>query len=59
MSQSSVLLEERKGSRLTELSAQQRPEVSAIFRALGDDKSLTFLTQLRCRQEIVTYLLEI
>ena len=41
MSQSSVLLEERKGSRLTELSVQQRPEVSAIFRALGDDKSLT------------------
>jgi hypothetical protein len=41
VSQSSVLLEERKGSRLTELSAQQRPEVSAIFRALGDDKSLT------------------
>ena len=41
MSQSSVLLEERKGSRLTELSVQQRPEVSAIFRALEDDKSLT------------------
>ena len=41
MSQLSVLLEERKGSRLTELSVQQRPEVSAIFRALGDDKSLT------------------
>jgi len=41
VSQSSVLLEERKGSRLTELSVQQRPEVSAIFRALGDDKSLT------------------
>ena len=41
MSQSSVLLEERKGSQLTELSIQQRPEVSAIFRALGDDKSLT------------------
>ena len=41
MSQSSVLLEERKGSRLTEISGQQRPEVSAIFRALGDDKSLT------------------
>ena len=41
MSQSSVLLEERKGSRLTELIVQQRPEVSAIFRALGDDKSLT------------------
>ena len=41
MSQSSVLLEERKGSRLTEISGQQRPEVSAIFRALEDDKSLT------------------
>jgi hypothetical protein len=41
VSQSSVLLDERKGSQLTELSVQQRPEVSAIFRALGDDKSLT------------------
>ena len=41
MSELSVLLEERKSSRLTELSVQQRPEVSAIFRALGDDKSLT------------------
>ena len=41
MSQLCVLLEERKGSRLTELIVQQRPEVSAIFRALGDDKSLT------------------
>ena len=41
MSELSVLLEERKDSRLTELSVQQRPEVSAIFRALGDDKSLT------------------
>ena len=41
MSELSVLLEERKSSQLTELSVQQRPEVSAIFRALGDDKSLT------------------
>ena len=41
MSQSSVLIEERKSSQLTELRAQQRPEVSAIFRALSDDKSLT------------------
>jgi hypothetical protein len=41
VSQSSVLLEERKGSQLTELRVQRRPEVSTIFRALGDDKSLT------------------
>ena len=40
MSELSVLLKEEKGSQLTELSVQQRPEVSAIFRALGDDKSL-------------------
>ena len=41
MSQSSVLVEERNNSQLTEVRAQQRPEVSAIFRAMGDDKSLT------------------
>ena len=41
MSQSSVLIEERNNSQLTEVRAQQRPEVSAIFRALADDKSLT------------------
>ena len=41
MSQSSVLIEERNNSQLTEQRAQQRPEVSAIFRALSDDKSLT------------------
>ena len=41
MSQSSVLIEERNNSQLKELRAQQRPEVSAIFRALSDDKSLT------------------
>lgn len=41
MSQSSVLIEERNISQLTELRAQQGPEVSAIFRALSDDKSLT------------------
>ena len=41
MSQSSVLIEKRNNSQLTELRAQQRPEVSAIFRALSDDKSLT------------------
>ena len=41
MSQSSVLIEERNNSQLTEVRAQQRPEVSAIFRALSDDKSLT------------------
>ena len=41
MSQSSVLIEERNNSPLTELAVHQRPEVSAIFRALSDDKSLT------------------
>ena len=41
MSQSSVLIEERNNSQLTELVVHQRPEVSAIFRALSDDKSLT------------------
>ena len=41
MSQSSVLIEERNNSQLTELAVHQRPEVSAIFRALSDDKSLT------------------
>ena len=41
MSQSSVLIEKRKSSQLTEQRALQRPEVSAIFRALSDDKSLT------------------
>ena len=41
MTQSSVLIEKRNNSQLTELRAQQRPEVSAIFRALSDDKSLT------------------
>ena len=41
MSQSSVLVEERNNSQLTELAVHQRPEVSAIFRALSDDKSLT------------------
>ncbi len=41
MSQSSVLIEERNSSQLTELAVHQRPEVSAIFRALSDDKSLT------------------
>ncbi len=41
MSQSSVLIEERDNSQRTELAINQRPEVSTIFRALSDDKSLT------------------
>ena len=41
MTKSSVLIEKRNNYQLTELIAQQRPEVSAIFRALSDDKSLT------------------
>ena len=41
MSQSSVLIEEKNNSQPTELAVHQRPEVSAIFRALADDKSLT------------------
>jgi hypothetical protein len=41
VTQSNVLIEKRNNSQLTELRAQQRPEVSAIFRALSDDKSLT------------------
>ena len=49
MSQSSVVIEEkieRNNSQLTELRAQQRPEVSAIFRALSDDKSLTLFNTI-------------
>ena len=41
VSRSSQLVEEKKVPELTEQSVQQRPEVSAIFRALSDDKSLT------------------
>ena len=41
VSRSSLLVEERKVPQLREQSVQQRPEVSAIFRALSDDKSLT------------------
>ena len=44
VSRSSVLIEERNNSQLTEVRAQQRPEVSAIFRALSDDKSLTLFS---------------
>ena len=46
MSQSSVVIEKRNNSQLTELKAQQRPEVSAIFRALSDDKSLTLFNTI-------------
>ena len=41
VSRSSLLVEEKKIPQLREQSVQQRPEVSAIFRALSDDKSLT------------------
>ena len=41
VSRSSLLVEERNNSQLTELVVHQRPEVSTIFRALSDDKSLT------------------
>ena len=41
VSRSSLLVEERKVPQLREQRVQQRPEVSAIFRALSDDKSLT------------------
>ena len=40
MFQSTLLVEEKKVPQLGGPSAQQRPKVSAIFRALGDDKSL-------------------
>ena len=46
MSQLSVVIEKRNNSQLTELRAQQRPEVSAIFRALSDDKSLTLFNTI-------------
>ena len=36
-----MLLEEWTGSQGRELSVLQRPEISAIFRVLSDDKSLT------------------
>ena len=38
MSQSTILIQETTGS---QSSVLQRPEISAIFRALSDDKSLT------------------
>ena len=41
VSRSTLLVEEKKVPQLREQSVQQRPEVSAIFRALSDDKSLT------------------
>ena len=41
VSRSSLLVEEKRVPQLREQSVQQRPEVSAIFRALSDDKSLT------------------
>ena len=46
MSQSSVVIEKRNNSQLTELAVHQRPEVSAIFRALSDDKSLTLFNTI-------------
>jgi predicted transcriptional regulator len=41
VSQSSLLVDGKKVPQLKELSAHQHPEVSSIFRALSDDKSLT------------------
>ena len=41
MSQSIILIEGRTSSQSREQSVIQRPEISAIFRALSDDKSLT------------------
>ena len=41
MSQSTILIEGRTSSQSREQSVIQRPEISAIFRALSDDKSLT------------------
>ena len=41
MSQSTILKEGRTSSQSREQSVIQRPEISAIFRALSDDKSLT------------------
>jgi len=46
VSQSSVVIEKRNNSQLTELAVHQRPEVSAIFRALSDDKSLTLFNTI-------------
>jgi hypothetical protein len=41
VSQSSLLVDGKKVPQLKEQSAHQHPEVSSIFRALSDDKSLT------------------
>ena len=41
VSRSSLLVEEKKVPQLREQSVQERPEVSPIFRALSNDKSLT------------------
>jgi predicted transcriptional regulator len=41
VSQSTILIEGRTSSQSREQSVLQRPEISAIFRALSDDKSLT------------------
>ena len=41
MSQSTILIEGKTSSQSKEQSVLQRPEISAIFRALSDDKSLT------------------
>jgi predicted transcriptional regulator len=41
VSQSTILIEGRTSSQSREQSVIQRPEISAIFRALSDDKSLT------------------
>ena len=46
VSRSSLLVEEKKVPQLREQSVQQRPEVSAIFRALSDDKSLTLFNTI-------------
>ena len=41
-----MLIEEKTGSPSRELSVLQRPEISAIFRALSDDKSLTLFNMV-------------
>lgn len=46
MSQSSLLVHENKSSQFGGQTVQQRPEVSLVFRALSDDKSLTLFNTI-------------
>lgn len=46
MSQSSLLINENKSSQFEDHTVHQRPEVSLVFRALSDDKSLTLFNTI-------------